>query len=381
MLNNLHRMTYRAGEIIFKEGDVGDCAYLIEEGRVEVSVSNTQKSQIHKGELFGEIALIDQQPRTATVRALVDTTLIPIPRQLVKELLEKTDPVVRHLLLTILERFRSARKQPVFDPTQSTVFKRDSTRGAATLQLRMSHDIAEALREEQFEMHYQPISDLASGLVAGFEALIRWNHPTEGMMPPMDFLWIAEQTGQIREIGLWTLERACRDWHTLRQQTDYQAPFVSVNLSPSQLTGDGFVDEVKTVIHRQQMPAHELKLELTETIIINNPALALQLLTKLTASGSSLALDDFGTGHSSLDALHRYPIGTLKIDRVFVSNMLSSSQSAQIVRSAIELAHALKMDVVAEGIETEDERRALLELGCNFGQGWLFGKPMAMKSA
>lgn len=380
MLKNLHREVYPAGEVIFREGDPGDSAYLIEEGSVEVSVSSTQQSRIGKGELFGEIALIDQQPRTATVRAIESTVLIPIPRQLVKELLEKTDPVVRHLLLTILERYRSTRSQPAFDPSKSTIFRRDKTRGVATQQLRLAHDIAEALREEQFEMFYQPICDLSSGRLAGFEALIRWHHPVEGMVSPMDFLWVAEQTGQIREIGLWTLQRACLDWPTLRTRISHHKPFVSVNLSPSQLTGDGFVGEVKTIVSDHQMPPRELKLELTETVIINNPDLALQLLTKLIEAGSTLALDDFGTGHSGLDALHRYPIGTMKIDRAFVSQMLTAPHSAKIVQASIELAHSLKMDVVAEGIESEDERLALLELGCDYGQGWLFGKPASLKS-
>lgn len=379
MLKNLHREIFPSGETIFKEGDPGNTAYIIEEGCVEVVVSSTQTSLIHKGELFGEIALIDQQPRTATVRAVENTVLIPIPRQLVKELLEKTDPVVRHLLLTILERYRSTRKQPAFDPSRSTTFRRDTTRGVATQQLRLAHDIAQALREGQFEMYYQPICDLSSARIAGFEALIRWHHPTEGMISPMDFLWVAEQTGQIREIGLWTLEQACRDWPTLRQQIDHHKPFVSVNLSPSQLTGEGFVEEVKQLVTRLHMPAHELKLELTETVIINNPELALQLLSKLTDTGSTLALDDFGTGHSSLDALHRYPIGTMKMDRVFVSQMLASPQSANIVKASIELAHSLKMDVVAEGIEKDEERLALLELDCDYGQGWLFGKPASLK--
>jgi EAL domain-containing protein (putative c-di-GMP-specific phosphodiesterase class I) len=379
MLKNLHREIYPAGEIIFKEGDLGDGAYIIEEGCVEVSVSSTQRSRIGKGELFGEIALIDQQPRTATVQAIEHTVLIPIPRLLVKELLEKTDPVVRHLLMTILERYRSTRNQPAFDPSRSTVFKRDATRGIATQQLRLAHDIAEALREKQFEMFYQPICDLSSGRMAGFEALIRWHHPVDGLISPMDFLWVAEQTGQIREIGLWTLEQACLDWPFLRQRLNHHKPFVSVNLSPSQLTGDGFVGEVKAIVSKHQMPASELKLELTETVIINNPELALQLLGKLTESGSTLALDDFGTGHSGLDALHRYPIGTMKIDRAFVSQMLASPHSAKIVQSSIELAHSLKMDVVAEGIENEDERLALLELGCDYGQGWLFGKPASLR--
>lgn len=380
MLTNLHREKYSAGMVIFKEGDPGNSAYIIEEGSVEVSVSSTHQARIFKGELFGEIALIDQQPRTATVRAAENTVLIPIPRELVKELLEKTDPVVRHLLLIILERYRSTRNQPAFDPTRSTVFRRDTTRGVATEHLSLAHDITEALREEQFEMFYQPICDLPNGRLAGFEALIRWHHPVKGMVSPMDFLLVAEQTGQIREIGLWTLERACLDWPALRARINHHKPFVSVNLSPSQLTGEGFVGEVKKIVGKHRMPAPELKLELTETVIVNNPELTLELLSRLTETGSTVALDDFGTGHSGLDALHRYPIGTMKIDRTFVSQMLGTPHSAKIVRASIVLAHSLKMDVVAEGIETEAQRLALLELGCDYGQGWLFGKPASLRT-
>ena len=380
MLKNLRRETYSAGTVIFNEGDLGTSAYIIEEGSVEVSVSNMQTARIGKGELFGEIALVDRLPRTATVRALEDTVLIPIPRELVNELLEKTDPVVRHLLLIILERYRSTRKQPAFDPTQTTVMRREATRGVATKHLILAHELVDALKEEQFVMFYQPICNLGSGRLAGFEALIRWHHPVQGMVSPMDFLGLAEQTGQIRGIGLWTLERACIDWPALRARINHHHPFVSVNLSPSQLTGSGFVGDVANIVAKHRMPAAELKLELTETVIIDNPELALQLLSLLTKSGNTLALDDFGTGHSSLEALHRYPFGTMKIDRSFVSKMNSSTQSAKIVKSSIELAHSLKLDVVAEGVETEVERKALLELDCDYGQGWLFGKPASLGS-
>ena len=379
MLNNIPRQTYSAGSVIFSEGELGTSAYIIEEGSVAVSVSSTQTARIGKGELFGEIALVDKLPRTATVHALEKTVLIPIARELVSELLEKTDPVVRHLLLIILERYRSTRKQPEFDPSKTTVIRRDKTRGVATQRLMLASDIVNALKEKQFEMFYQPICSLRSGNLAGFEALIRWHHPAQGMVSPLDFLGLAEQTGQIRDIGLWTLQQACTDWPVLRAQIKHQRPFVSVNLSPSQLTGIGFVGEVAKIVAEHHMPPAELKLELTETIIINDPALALELLTQLTKSGSTLALDDFGTGHSSLEALHRYPIGTMKIDRSFVSQMNSSTHGAKIVESSIKLAHSLSLDVVAEGIETEVERQALIELGCEFGQGWLFGKPAPVK--
>jgi EAL domain-containing protein (putative c-di-GMP-specific phosphodiesterase class I) len=387
MLNNLNREIFNIGDIIFKEGDAGDCAYLIEEGMIEISVmidgQQLNVNQIGKKELFGEVALIDHQPRTATARALEKTVLITIQRGLVNELLEKTDPIVRHLLLVILDRYRNKRgnSQPQSTAQQLAEIstKRNSIRGEATHKLTLANDITRALSKDEFELHYQPICDLATTQVAGYEALIRWRHPTQGMMPPLDFLWLAEQTGQIREVGLWTLERACRDWSTLRKTTNTETPFVSVNLSPSQLTGERFVEDVKSIITRYKMPPTELKLELTETVIINNPEIALQLLLQLTELGSTLAIDDFGTGHSSLETLDRYPIGTLKVDRYFTSSMLASAQSREIVNSSIQLAHTLGMDVVAEGIEIEAVRTKLLELGCNYGQGWLFGRPVELK--
>jgi diguanylate cyclase len=377
-LNNLQRETYSAGMIIFKEGDPGNSAYIIEEGCVEVDVSSTQKALLREGELFGEIALIDQLPRTATVRAVENTVLIPIARALVEELLEAADPVVRHLLLIILERFRSARTQPAFDPTPPTIFKRDTTRDVAAKQLGRAHELTEALTEEQFEMFYQPICDLRSGNLIGFEGLIRWHHPVEGMVSPLEFLGVAELTGQIREIGLWTLGRACLDWPVLRKRINHHKPFVSVNLSPSQLSDEEFVGKVKKIVSERRMSARELKLELTETVIIRNPDRALELLNMLTEFGVILALDDFGTGHSGLYALHRYPIGTMKIDRAFVSQMIETPHCAEIVQASIELAHSLNMDVVAEGIETEVVRQALLKLGCDYGQGWLFGRPVSL---
>lgn len=392
MLNNLNREVYGAGELIFGEGDSGSCAYLIEEGSIEILVCVNGLEQrvniIGKGELFGEVALIDYQPRTASARAIENAILITIQRALINELLEKTDPIVRHLLLVILDRYRSKSKSiPTQVPTheqrsdqEKVSTQRNLIRGEATQKLTMANDIRRALAKDEFELYYQPIVVLKTLQVAGFEALIRWRHPTDGLVSPMDFLWLAEQTGQIREIGLWTLERACRDWPKLRQATDVEFPFISVNMSPSQLIGERFVEDVKSILAQHHMQPTELKLELTETVIINKPEVALNLLKQLTGMGSNLAIDDFGTGHSSLQTLNNYPIGTMKIDISFTRTMLTSAHSHEIVNSSINLAHSLGMDVVAEGIENEEIRSKLLELGCEFGQGWLFGRPAELKN-
>lgn len=391
MLEGLHRQIFPAGEVIFREGEIGDCAYLIESGLVEVCIGTGDKqsriSLLGGGEVIGEVALIDHQQRTATVRALRETTAVPIARNMMEELLEKTDPLIRHLLRVILGRFRTTQGSltPQLLNELGMIIEHakvpEGLRHAASYDLALAQDISHALLTDQFEMHYQPICRLSDSKIVGYEALIRWQHPREGMLPPLEFLWLAERTGQVRAIGLWTLERACRDWPTLRAGiVDVEAPFISVNLSASQLTGNSLVDDVRNILVSQNMPPSELKLELTENIIIGRPEIATQILTSLIGLGGSLALDDFGTAYSGLDYLQRFPIGTIKIDRLFISQVLSSPVNEEIVRSSVNLAHSLGMDVVAEGVESEETRDKLLHLDCNFGQGWLFGKAVALDS-
>ena len=198
-------------------------------------------------------------------------------------------------------------------------------------------------------------------------------------MQPKDFLWIAEQTGLLHEIGLWTLERACRDWITVRNFTDYESPFVSVNLSASQLSNEMLVEDVRAIIASQNMHAAELKLELTETVMVEHPEAALKVMHKLIELGCSLALDDYGAGHSGLRHLQRYPLDTLKIDGAFVEPIVHSAQSLEIVRSSVALGHSLGMRVVAEGVESESARAKLLEMKCDFGQGWFFGRAATLQ--
>lgn len=390
MFEGLHRETFHPGDVIFNEGEDGDRAYLIESGCVEICVGNGDRqrrvSLLGSGELIGEVALIDHQKRTATVRAVSDTVVVAIERSMVDELLEKSDPVIRHLLRVVLERFRTTQRSlsPRVLDDLSLMLEypqhKDSLYHVAAYDLAMAQDIAHALQTSQFEMHYQPICRIDDGEIVGYEALIRWDHPREGTMAPLDFLWVAERTGQVRAIGLWTLERACRDWPALRENLSCDTPFISVNLSASQLTGSHLVDDVKAILQRHNMSPRELKLELTENIIIGRPEIATQVLNSLTDLGGSLALDDFGTAYSGLDYLQRFPIATMKIDRLFISQVLTSAQNEEIVSSSVRLAHSLGMDVVAEGIENEEVRQKLIALNCNYGQGWLFGRPASLEA-
>ncbi len=388
LFDEFDREIFSAGQEIFRCGDSGDCAYLVEEGAVEVLVDKEDGEHriklIGKNELFGEIALIDYQPRTATVRAVERTTLVPIPRKLMEGLLEQSDPVLRHVLLVILERFRNrneespATKSAEAIPPEQVV-RRKALQGEATQKLALAHGMKRALIREEFDLFYQPICTLATGRVAGFEALIRWHHPKDGLIPPNDFLWVAEQTDLIHEVGLWTLERACRDWVALRRLTHCEKPFFSVNLSVAQLGNQNLVSDIRAIVKHQGINPEELKFELTETVMIAHPDRALHTMQELIKLGCNLALDDYGAGHSGLTNLQRYPISTLKIDRVFVGPIADSMQSLEIVRSSVALAHSLGMEVVAEGIETEEVAEMLKAIRCQYGQGWFFGRPAPLQ--
>jgi diguanylate cyclase len=388
MFDEFDRVIFAPGHLIFKQGDIGDSAYLIEDGVVEVFVLDHGKERcikkMGKGELFGEVSLIDHQPRTASVRAVGKVVLVPISSKLIDGLLEKSDPILRHLLMVILERFRDKQSGSSVSPASAKISPEQSIRlntakGEATQKISLAHGMSRALSHEEFHLHYQPICDLADERIIGFEALIRWHHPTEGVMLPKDFLWIAEQTGFIREIGVWTLDRACRDWPELRKFTDHAAPFISVNLSGAQLKDETLVDYLKDIIAKQNMNPAELKLELTETAMVDSPEIALNIMNRMIELGCSIALDDYGAGHSGLGHLQRYPISTLKIDATFINSIANSVQSLEIVRSTLTLAHSLGMKVVAEGIERKDIRAILLGMGCEIGQGWLLGYPASLQ--
>jgi EAL domain-containing protein (putative c-di-GMP-specific phosphodiesterase class I) len=250
-----------------------------------------------------------------------------------------------------------------------------SMREAAVARLAMETDLRRAVEHEQFRLHYQPIVALAHGDVVGFEALIRWDHPDRGLVPPMDFIPIAEETGFILPIGSWVLREACRQarvWQTLR---GLDAPLVvSVNLSGRQFVQADLIAQIEDVLTTSGLPASSLKLEITESMLIENLDSAVVILRRLKALGVQIAIDDFGTGYSSLSYLDRFPIDSLKIDRSFVQSM--RTDRAEIVRAIIALAHSLRLDVVAEGIDAEDQVVQLRQFGCEYAQGYFFSMPI-----
>jgi predicted signal transduction protein with EAL and GGDEF domain len=247
--------------------------------------------------------------------------------------------------------------------------------------LSIESDLRRALERDEITILYQPIIRLDDRAVAGFEALARWNHPKLGRVSPVDFIAIAEETGLIVELGLFVLDRTARQLSTWQRTLRQRDPlFASVNVSSRQLLRHDLIQDLRTVLARSPLARGSLKLELTESVVMENPEHAAQMLHRIRELGAGLALDDFGTGYSSLSYLQRFPFDTIKIDQSFVRTTAKGTRPV-ILRSIITLAHDLGMDVVAEGAETDSDAVELFQLGCEYAQGFVFGEPMSAERA
>jgi diguanylate cyclase (GGDEF)-like protein len=238
--------------------------------------------------------------------------------------------------------------------------------------------LRQALENEEFVLHYQPKMDLASGKLTGAEALIRWNDPKTGLVPPARFIPILEETRLIHEVGRWALGKAIADYQRWCN-TGLPAVRISVNVSPLQLRSRSFVAEIEEAIGIASNAASGLELEITESVIMEDVNYNIGSLRTIRALGVRVSIDDFGTGFSSLSYLSKLPVDTLKIDRSFIIDMVSGEGGLTLVSVIINLAHALKLNVVAEGVETEEQLRQLRLLGCDEMQGYLFGKPVPVE--
>jgi diguanylate cyclase (GGDEF)-like protein len=242
--------------------------------------------------------------------------------------------------------------------------------------VRLEMDLRYAVDRNELALHYQPIISLSDGRLVGFEALLRWYHSDLGLIPPVKFIPIAEDSGLIKPITVWILAEACRQmskWQAMAP--DYRTLMVSINISGKHLGNNDLIHDVERAIDMTHIDPSSLKLEITESAAMENPEHTVNMLKSLKELGVQLSIDDFGTGYSSLSHLHKLPFDTLKIDRSFVSSVGESGENSEILQTIISLAKNLRMRVVAEGIETESQLRVLQNLGCDFGQGYLMAKP------
>lgn len=243
-------------------------------------------------------------------------------------------------------------------------------------------DLHRAIEQQEFELYYQPIVSLKTGKIIGFEALIRWKHPQHGFVSPVEFIPVTEETGLIIPLGKWILQAACHQLSVWQAQFPTNPPLMmSINLSGHQLVQSDLVEYIEQILKETGLNGESLKLEITETVAMNDVEAAISIMLRLRTLNLRLSIDDFGTGYSSLSYLHRFPVNTLKIDRSFVSRMEETDEDAAIVETIMMLSHALGMDVVAEGVETAAQQAKLQVLGCEYGQGYFFSKPVDSKIA
>ena len=256
----------------------------------------------------------------------------------------------------------------VHDPSESD---------PAANRMRLLGELRHGIENGQLRVHYQPRVDVATSIINGVEALVRWEHPTQGLLQPADFIDLAEESGLIRELGAWVLDEAIRQGAQWSRATTTQTPIeVAVNLSTRQLLDPQLTGIVEATLARHGFDPNLLTLEITETALMDNPAAALKILTALKALGVSLSIDDFGTGYASLTYLKDFPIDELKIDRSFVSGLGTHNGDSAIVSSCIQLAHAVGIKAVAEGVETDHQRATLLTMGCDLAQGYHYSRPL-----
>ena len=374
------RRTYSAGDIIFAEDDAPTTAFLIESGRV--GVSTVQHGEIRElgelgpGALLGEMAVIDSGPRSATARALVDCVLTPIDRNQFAERLASADPVVRALLLSQLTRFRSALARLTGDVREEGLSSIQDDTGAFD-KIRLESELRAALERNELEVRLMPILKIASGKIAGYEALIRWQHPERGPVSPTEFIRLAEETSLILPIGDYVLARACDMLVQLRGLGRESLPFIALNVSARQIEDPQLIDRMLAHLEARNLPPGRLEVEITESLVFNQSQIA-ALIDRCHAAGMQVALDDFGTGYSNLGPVLSLEFDRIKLDQSF-TRALDGPRGTGLVRAIVAMTKALDCEMIAEGVETQEQLDALREMGCDYAQGWLVGKPISLQ--
>ncbi len=382
------RRQYSRGTVIFRERDRANCAYVIEKGLIEISTDVEDERRVlatmGPGEMFGEMAALDGTERSATATAVEDTELTLIISDQLRSRVESAEPILKLLLRVILNRFRH--EQSLFRHPGNGSYEaltldpeHDSSRPAID-KIKLESELRSALERRELALHYQPIVNLASTKVEGFEALLRWQHGKLGRIPPQKFIGLAEETALIVPIGRWVLEQACHDLVRFQKHVNSDVS-MSINVSARQFSEPAFLGELADVMRRTRIDPNTIKLEITESVLMDYRSAPLRWIEQCKRLGTQIALDDFGTGFSSLSYLASFPIDTLKIDRSFVAAMQKDPRSLKIVRAINQLAHGIGLNVVAEGIEEPGQHKELARMGCELGQGFLFSRAVCFEEA
>ena len=386
MYRSPQRLAVEARRTVYHAGDVATCAYLVLRGRVELrgaTVDAAEPAMIcGAGELFGELALVDDSVRQATATALEDCELLAITSDVVSDRVGDADPLVRICLSAILVRYSETAEEtrqlrlPGTGPRVLPVWIEHAR--AARDVLSFEHQLRGGIERGELDIHFQPIVRLATGALAGFEALVRWQHPDRGMLFPGDFIPFAESSGIISEITALCLRKVGLHLPILKAAAAHNADnverlFVSVNVSGHDLTQGAFASRTVSLLLDAGIEPEDVKLEVTESVLMQDAERCARTLENCRDQGLSIAIDDFGTGYSSLHYLNALPISVLKMDRSFCHSLLSDTAGRKIIAAILHLGRDLGLSVVAEGVEQPSQYDLLKAMGCDLGQGYLFG--------
>jgi EAL domain-containing protein (putative c-di-GMP-specific phosphodiesterase class I) len=382
---------FQQGDMICAEGSHGDCAYIVESGRVEIFVGTGPErvtlSILGVGEIFGEMAVIDGSPRSASAVALEPCELMSVSSEAISERIKNADPIVRLLVAMLLKRMRHTNentKKARHDEEEETTVSSSGLAQEVIDKIRIEAELKLALAANEFALHYQPVMDLQKMQIAGFEALIRWRSSTRGLVQPDIFMGIAEETSLIVPIGRWVLENACSAHTRIIQEMKAQGLneplFMSINISSRQFQDPAFFDHLTQVVQNNGLRNDQIKLEVTERIFMEGPA-AVYAIERCRSLGFPIALDDFGTGYSSLSYLAKFQVDTLKVDKAFVQLLLDDPRTYTITAAIVGMANQLGIPIIAEGVETVEECAALQAMHCRYGQGFLFSPAMPLPDA
>lgn len=377
---------FKKNELIFNQNDQGDCAYIIEKGRVQIFLTKDKEeiplSMLGEGEIFGEMSLLDNLSRSASAKAIEDCQLNIVNKSQLMERIYSADTIVRLLMRVLLRRLRGQndaisglKTDPAHDPLTEV------NESEALSQIKLENKVFEAFRNKEFLMFQQPIVRLSAfdagnkaslaENIYGSESLLRWKSPLEGMIAPNLFIDIIENSSMIIPIGEWIIEESFRQTNLLQNKKKNFS--VSINISGRQFVHHHFIDRLAELQKKYSIDPKTIKLEMTERILMDG-VVVLENLNRCHDLGFKISIDDFGTGFSSLQYLSKMPIDYLKIDSSFVQKMLGDRKIEAVVKSISYLAKSLDMKIIAEGIETKEQQKYLSELGCDFGQGFLFSK-------
>jgi len=386
-INTTHTQ-FQKDNLIMEQGTIGDCAYIIEEGEVEIFIQhpNGELQKIASrgpGSIIGEMALVDQKRRTASIKAITDCKLIKITESDFKRRIDSADPIMRMITQVILNRYRDTLSRVhVFGentthPPAEEMERNLAKSGKAVEHLKIANEFKHGVDKGELELYYQPIIDLETKEIKGFEALMRWNHPEKGFMPPNLFIPIAEDSGVIIHATDWAIEEACNALQRIKAANpEMGSLFMSVNFTAIDMLHPDFLSKLLAVCEKTKINPSEVKIEMTERLLMNNPEKVQRMLLACKEEGFKIAIDDFGTGYSSLSYLHYYPIDTLKIDRSFVVQMTKDENALNLVKGIVTLAKSLQMELIAEGVEEDREEALLLKCNCEMAQGYKYSKPL-----